>query len=182
MNKFLILSSVLLLSLFNYNSWADEGMWIPLYLGELNEAEMQAMGMNITAEEIYSVNRSSLKDAIVIFGGGCTGELVSDQGLILTNHHCGYSRIQKHSSVEHDYLTDGFWAMDMSQELPNPGLTVTFLVRMEEVTDQVLEVVDEAMTEVQRNAAIRTRIDSLEKKAVKDNHYKAVIKPFYYGN
>ena len=134
-NIFLLLATILLLQI---NVRSDEGMWIPLFLGELNEAEMQAMGMNITAEDIYSINQSSLKDAILLFGRGCTAELVSDEGLILTNHHCGYGRIQAHSSLENDYLTDGFWAMDRSEELSNPGLTVTLLVRMEEVTDQVL--------------------------------------------
>ena len=145
---------LIILFTINFTLKADEGMWIPLFLGQINEAEMQAMGMNITAEDIYSINQSSLKDAIVIFGGGCTGELVSDQGLLLTNHHCGYRQIQKHSSVDHDYLTNGFWAMDRSEELPNPGLKVTFLVRMEEVTDAVLNGVNAHMTEEDRNKII----------------------------
>ena len=153
-----------------------------MYLNELNEAEMQAMGMRITAEDIYSVNHSSLKDAIVIFGGGCTAELVSDEGLILTNHHCGYSRIQAHSSIEHDYLTDGFWAMDRSEELSNPGLTVTFLIRMEEVTEKVLDGVSSDMSETERDNIISDNIDSLKTEAIKDTHYKAVIKPFFQGN
>ena len=161
---------------------ADEGMWIPLYLGELNEAEMQAMGMKISAEDIYSENQASLKDAIVLFGRGCTGELVSDQGLILTNHHCGYSRILNHSSVEHDYLTDGFWAMDKSEELSNPGLTVTFLVRMEDVTERVLEGVKDDANETDRWEIINRNIDSIKVEAIKDTHYKAVIKPFFNGN
>ncbi len=180
MNKLYYL--LLFVFIFKLPAIADEGMWIPMYLGQLNEADMQAMGMNITAEDIYSVNRSSLKDAIVIFGGGCTGEVVSDQGLILTNHHCGYGRIQSHSSVEHDYLTDGFWAMDRSEELPNPGLTVTFLVRMEEVTDPVLSGLDPDLSEFERSAIISSRIDSLEQEAVEGTHYEARIKPFYYGN
>ncbi|MCB2218957.1 MAG: S46 family peptidase [Bacteroidetes bacterium] len=177
-----LLYPLLFVIVINISVRADEGMWIPLFLGQLNEAEMQAMGMNISAEDIYSVNQSSLKDAIVIFGGGCTGEVISDQGLILTNHHCGYSRIQRHSSVEHDYLTDGFWAMDKSEELPNPGLTVTFLVRMEEVTDQVLEGVGPDMNEAERKSLIDANMEQIEAAAVEDTHYKALIKPFYYGN
>ena len=180
MRKFYLLALVLSHFLFIAN--ADEGMWIPMYLSDLNEAEMQAMGMNITAEDIYSVNQSSLKDAIVIFGGGCTAELISDEGLILTNHHCGYSRIQKHSSIENDYLTNGFWAMNRSEELSNPGLTVTFLVRMEEVTEEVLMGVTDRMTESERNNIIGTNIDSITVRAVKGTHYKALVKPFFQGN
>ncbi len=167
---------------FQFISQADEGMWIPMYLGEINESEMQAMGMRITADDIYSINNSSLKDAIMIFGGGCTGEFVSDEGLLLTNHHCGYRSIQKHSSIEHDYLTDGFWAIDNSEELSNPGLTVTLLIRMEEVTSQVLDGVEETMNEAERNAIISAKIDEITEEAVKDTHYKAIVKPFYYGN
>ncbi|NOX46914.1 MAG: S46 family peptidase [Chlorobi bacterium] len=167
---------------FQIYSRADEGMWIPMYLGEMNEAEMQAMGMRITADDIYNINNASLKDAIMIFGGGCTGEFVSDQGLLLTNHHCGYRSIQKHSSVEHDYLTDGFWAMDKSEELANPGLTVTLLVRMEEVTSKVLDGVNENMTETERKAIVSANIDAIKEEASKDNDYKILIKPFFYGN
>ena len=178
-NLFLLLAAIIFLQ---YNVRSDEGMWIPLYLGELNEAEMQAMGMNITAEDIYSENHSSLKDAIMLFGRGCTAELVSDQGLILTNHHCGYSRIIDHSSVEHNYLTDGFWAMDKSEELPNPGLTVTFLVRMEDVTEKVLNGVLHGTNETERYRIIKQNIDSVKSEAVKDTHYKAVVKAFFSGN
>ncbi|HRX96046.1 MAG TPA: S46 family peptidase [Bacteroidales bacterium] len=173
---------LIILFTINFTLKADEGMWIPLFLGQINEAEMQAMGMNITAEDIYSINQSSLKDAIVIFGGGCTGELVSDQGLLLTNHHCGYRQIQKHSSVDHDYLTNGFWAMERSEELPNPGLKVTFLVRMEEVTDAVLNGVNAQMTEEERNKIIEENIETIKAEAIKGTHFQALIKPFYYGN
>lgn len=174
---------LLLVGLITFgNGIADEGMWIPLFLGELNEKEMQEMGMNITAEDIYSINQSSLKDAVVIFGGGCTGEVVSDEGLILTNHHCGYGRIQAHSSLENDYLTNGFWAMDKSEELPNPGLTVTFLVRMEEVTEKALEGVDQDMSEQQRSLRIRENIEKIEKDAIGETHYKASVRPFFQGN
>jgi len=161
---------------------ADEGMWIPMYLNELNEPEMQAMGMHISAEDIYNENHASLKDAIVIFGGGCTGGVVSDEGLLLTNYHCGYSRIQAHSSLQNDYLTQGFWATDKSNELPNPGLTVTFLVRMEEVTDRVLEGVNKGASEKERDRIIAGNIDKIEAEAIGDSHYTAVVKPFYYGN
>lgn len=162
--------------------FAGEGMWIPLFLKALNEKEMQDMGMRISAEDIYSINQACLKDAIVIFGGGCTGELVSDEGLLLTNHHCGYGSIQKHSSIDHDYLTDGFWAMNRGEELPNPGLSVTFLVRMEDVTRQILEVVNDNMSEAQRSEAVDKIVKEITKEATKDTHYEAIIKPFYYGN
>jgi hypothetical protein len=162
---------------------AGEGMWIPLFLGELNEAEMKEMGMRISAEDIYSINNASLKDAIVIFGGGCTGEIVSDQGLMLTNHHCGYGRIQSHSSLEHDYLTDGFWAMNREEELPNPGLSVTFLISMEDVTERVLENVIDNMTEATRDSVIDQNIEKIKSEAVdEDSHYKARVVPFYSGN
>ena len=161
---------------------AGEGMWLPILLQSLNEKEMQEMGMRISAEDIYSANHSSLKDAIVIFGRGCTGELVSDQGLLLTNHHCGYGQIQKHSSVEHDYLTDGFWAMNRSEELPNPGLTATFLVRMEDVTQKALADVTDEMSENDRFKKIKENIESIKEEATKDTHYEAVVKPFYSGN
>ncbi|MDD3742916.1 MAG: S46 family peptidase [Lentimicrobiaceae bacterium] len=161
---------------------AGEGMWLPLLLEQLNEKEMKSMGMRISAEDIYSINNSSLKDAILLFGRGCTAEIVSDKGLILTNHHCGYGQIQSHSSLEHDYLTNGFWAMNQSEELPNPGLSVTLLVRMEDVTSKVLQALKPGMSESQREAAIREISATLEQEAVKGTHYKAVVKPFYYGN
>lgn len=161
---------------------AGEGMWLPLLLEQLNEKEMKTMGMRISAEDIYSINKSSLKDAILLFGRGCTAEIVSDKGLILTNHHCGYGQIQSHSSLEHDYLTNGFWAMNPGEELPNPGLSVTLLVRMEDVTKQMLEAVQPGMSEVQREAALAAVRSKLEKEAVKATHYKAMIKPFYQGN
>ena len=111
---------------------------------------MQAKGFKLSAEDVYSINQASLKDAVVLFGSGCTGELVSDEGLLFTNHHCGYSYIQKHSSVEHDYLKDGFWAMNRSEELACPGLTVSFLERMEDVTSYILEGYSPSMTEKER--------------------------------
>ena len=177
--KRLLLSLAILLT--SAMAFAGEGMWIPMLL-QYNEKEMQEMGMRITADDIYSINHSSLKDAIVLFGGGCTGEIVSDYGLLLTNHHCGYDWIQKHSSVEHDYLTDGFWAMDRSQELPCPGLTVTILREMRNVTDQVLVDVTEEMTEAKRQANITENIKRIVAEVEKTTGYKASIKPFFLGN
>ncbi len=160
---------------------ADEGMWIPMLLKQLNESEMQANGLKLTAEDIYSINRSSLKDAVVHFGGGCTGEVISNQGLILTNHHCGYSQIQAHSSVENDYLKDGFWAKSLKDELANPGLFVTFIVRMDDVTDMVLKGTED-MNVVERTLAIQKNMKEIQDEAVKGTHYKAFIRPFFYGN
>jgi len=162
---------------------ADEGMWLPYLLQQMNEKDMQAKGMKITAEDIYSINQGSLKDAIVLFGGGCTGEIVSDQGLLLTNHHCGYGSIQSHSSLENDYLTNGFWAMKMEEELPTPGLSVTILKYMKDVSDEVLRFVSsDHMTEVQREQTIQKRIQNIIKEATAGTHYSAVVKPIYGGN
>lgn len=177
-----IFSILFITVLFSVQTIAKEGMWIPSLLNKFVAKDMRQMGMRLTADEIYSINNSSLKDAIVIFGGGCTGELVSDQGLMLTNHHCGYSRIQSHSNVENDYLTDGFWADSMDEELANPGLEVTFLERIEDVTSEVLKGVTDDMSEKDRKALVKEHIESLEQQATKGNHYKAVVKPFYYGN
>ena len=121
---------------------ADEGMWLPMFVKRLNEVDMQAAGLQLTAEELYSINHSSLKDAIVSFGGFCTGEVISGEGLVLTNHHCGYGAIQDHSTVENDYLTDGFWAMDRAAELNNPDLYVDYLLRKEDMTSRVLAEVN----------------------------------------
>ena len=160
---------------------ADEGMWIPMLLGR-NQAAMQKAGMHITAQDIYDVNNASLKDAVLLFGSGCTGEFVSQEGLLLTNHHCGYSFIVRHSTVEHDYLTNGFWAMSRDEEIACPGLTVTRLVRMEDVTRQVLEGVTEQTTEQDRKRIVQKNIEAVTAKAVEGTHYKAIVKPFYYGN
>lgn len=157
-------------------------MWIPALLGLLNESEMQSMGMRLSAEDIYSVNKSSLKDAIVKFGGGCTGEIISDQGLLLTNHHCGYGQIQRHSSVENDYLTDGFWAMSRAEELNNPGLTVTFIVRIEDVTARVLDEIGDEISESERAELIKARSNDIISEITESSHYEAEVKPFFYGN
>jgi hypothetical protein len=161
---------------------ADEGMWLPYLLKLLNEKDMQSKGMRISAEAIYDVNQSSLKDAIVLFGSGCTGEIVSDQGLLFTNHHCGYGRIQAHSSLENDYLSRGFWAMKKGEELPNPGLTVTLLVSMRDVTQEALKDVTDAMTEGERQAQIALNTKEIIAKAIAGSHYQATVEPIYNGN
>ena len=161
---------------------ADEGMWIPALISQ-RIADMQAKGFKLSAEDIYSVNQASLKDAVVIFGGGCTAEIVSGEGLLFTNHHCGYSQIQQHSSVEHDYLKDGFWAMNRSEELPNRGLSVSFLERMEDVTTAVLKGYKASMTEEERADLIRKNSDELVKKATADGKgLRANVEALYYGN
>lgn len=172
-----------LLSVFvAFTSIADEGMWLPMLVGK-NIKEMQKMGFKLTADDIYSVNKSSLKDAIAQFGGGCTAELISGEGLIITNHHCGFSQIQRHSSVEHDYLTNGFWAMSKQEELPNPGLTVRFLVRMDDVTSQVLNGVTNEMNDTERRKIIAANTKEMSTKVESEGvGYKAVIRPMYYGN
>ena len=171
----------LLAALLWLPSIADEGMWIPMLL-KRNEADMQQKGMKISAEDIYSINKACLKDAIVLFGSGCTGEFVSDKGLLFTNHHCGYSYIARNSTLEHNYLANGFWAKSLEEEIPCPGLTATRLVRMEDVTKQVLDGVTNDMNEVKRNEKIADNIEKITKKATEGTHYKAIIKPFYYGN
>lgn len=160
---------------------ADEGMWIVSLLNK-NIAEMQKMGLKLSAEDIYSVNNSSMKDAIIQFGRGCTGEIISSKGLLLTNHHCGYGQIQAHSTIEHDYLTDGFWAANYAEELPNPGLTARFLVRIEDVTTQVLASVNKNMDEVKRTETIESEMKNISKKAAEDTNYETVVRPFFDGN
>ena len=178
MKKLLIIIKAFIFSL---NSLAHEGMWIPSLLKAL-ENDMQAQGMKLTAEDIYSINQSSLKDAIVHFGGGCTAEVVSKNGLILTNHHCGYSQIQQHSSLEKNFLKDGFWAMSSEEELKNPGLTATFIIRIEDVTERVSRGITNDMD---AQTAYKMRYEtSLEiaKEATEGTGYEAVVKPFNYGN
>ncbi len=176
-----IIFILFILNFLPFSLKAEEGMWPPVFLSQ-RIGEMQKMGLKMTAEEIYSINNSSLKDAIVQFGSGCTGVLVSEKGLILTNHHCGFGSIQKQSRMEHDYLTNGFWAGSMEEELPNPGLTVTFLVRMEDVSIKVMEGVTASMTELDRAAVIKKNIEKIEKGASQGAGFEAKVKPFYYGN
>ncbi len=182
MKRFILLLTLAFFLIFNPSLRADEGMWIPMFVDRLNYEDMQKLGLQLTAEEIYSINHSSLKDAIVQFGRGCTGEIISDKGLLLTNHHCGYGQIQYHSAIEHDYLRDGFWAMSLEEELPNPGLTATFLVRIEEVTSKVTGQLTTEMTEEQRNSKIREISDILVKEAVGETGYTASVRSFFGGN
>ena len=178
--KRLVLACTMLVMLFPAK--ADEGMWLPFLLSGKQYNDMVSRGFRLSAEDLYSVNQASLKDAIVLFGRGCTGELVSAEGLLLTNHHCGYSRIQQHSSVAHDYLADGFWAMNKGEELPNPGLTASRLVRMEDVTAEITKVVTSKMSEKERNETIKKKSAELAKQAVEGTHFEGEVKPFFYGN
>ena len=161
---------------------ADEGMWLPSLISQRIQ-DMQAKGFKLDANDIYSINQASLKDAVVLFGRGCTGELISDEGLLLTNHHCGYGQIQYHSSVEHDYLKDGFWAMTRDEELPNPGLSVSFLDRMEDVTNQVLVGTNSSMNDILRDSIIRSNSKRLIRQATAEgNGLRATVEAMYYGN
>jgi hypothetical protein len=173
---------LLLVALTALRVQAGDGMWLPLLLKQLNEAEMKGLGMKMSAEDIYSVNRNSLKDAIVSFGGGCTGEVISEKGLVLTNHHCGESRIQSHSTLSKNYYADGFWAKSLAEELPNPGLFVTFIVRIEDVTKAVLENVEEEMPENLRQGNIERNIALLRKDAQHESWQETSVRPFFGGN
>ncbi len=181
MRKFISIL-VILVTFSGFQARADEGMWLLPLIEKLNIGTMTNMGLKLTAEDIYSLNKASMKDAIVIFGGGCTGEIVSPEGLLLTNHHCGYGSIQKHSSVEHDYLTNGFWAMNRKEELPNPGLSVTFLVRIEDVTSRVIDKTNAGMSEAERREAVNAESSAITAEAIKDTQYRAMVQPFYGGN
>lgn len=182
MKCFKLIIAFSLLAFFPSVSSADEGMWLPALISQRID-DMQAKGFKLDAEDIYSINQASLKDAVVLFNGGCTGELVSDKGLLLTNHHCGYGAIQRHSSVEHDYLKDGFWAMSLEEELPNEGLWVAFLVRMEDVTGRILEGYDVSMSERQRDSLIEANGARIKEAAVAEGpSYEASVEPMYYGN
>ena len=178
--RFIALGAMAFTSIFRAK--ADEGMWLPSLI-ENRIADMQEKGFRLSAEDIYSINQASLKDAVVLFGRGCTGELISPEGLLLTNHHCGYGQIQQHSSVEHDYLRDGFWAMNRSEELPNKGLTVSFLERMDDVTSIILKGYTSDMTEDERVALVKKNSEALIAEAVKDgNGLRATVEALYYGN
>ena len=168
---------------------ADEGMWLPMFVERLNYVDMQKMGLQLTPEELYSINHSSLKDAIVGLGSTprptgffCTGEIVSEHGLLFTNHHCGYGAVQKLSSMEHDYLHDGFWAKNYSEEIPAPEMTASFLIRMEDVTNDILGVVTDDMDWETRQMTIQGKIKELQDAASEEGKYNPVIKPFFEGN
>lgn len=168
---------------YTFQLKADEGMWLPMFIDRLNFVDMQKCGLHLTAEEIYSINNSSLKDAIVIFGGGCTGEIVSNQGLIFTNHHCGYASIASLSTVENDILTKGYYAATMSDELiPSSGLNVRFLLRVEDVTKQIIDSIPYEATELERDEIVSRISKRLESAAVKEKYQEANVKSFFYGN
>jgi hypothetical protein len=181
MKKLFAILTILVLG-FGFRAKADEGMWLLPLIEKLNMGKMTELGLKLSAEDIYSLNKVCVKDAVVIFGGGCTGEIVSSQGLILTNHHCGYGSIQAHSSVDHDYLQDGFWAKTKEEELPNPNLSVTFLIRIEDVTNQVLANVKQGMSETERTTSISEARQAIEKKASEGNNYRVQVGSFYGGN
>lgn len=168
--------------LFTFKAFADEGMWLPHLLKQLNEKDMKAMGFKLSADDIYSVNKKSMKDAVVLFGRGCTGEVISNEGLLLTNHHCGFGQIQSHSNIENDYLTNGFWAKERKDELPNQGLTVTFIIEIKDVSAEILKSITASMTEAERENAITAASLPLISKAVEGTHYEAIIKPMFGGN
>ena len=165
MRKTLLLVALIIAT--SFSAFADKGMWLPSLISSRIK-DMKAKGFKLSAEDIYSINKASLKDAVVLFDGGCTGEIVSEKGLLLTNHHCGYDAIQALSTVEHDYLTDGFWAKSHAEELPCPGLKVHILVRMEEVTDRL--------------AAGETKQQIIAKAEAEGVGYRASVEPMYYGN
>lgn len=172
----------LLLVSFRFVSFADEGMWLPQLLEQLNEKRMKSLGMKISAKDIYNVNKGSLKDAIVSFGGFCTGEVISDQGLVLTNHHCGFAAIQNHSTIDNNLLRDGFWARNLGMELPNADLFVTFIVRIDDVTKAILTNVTDNMSEKEKQQTIAKNMDALKKATPVESYQDILIKAFFDGN
>ncbi|MDO5760042.1 MAG: S46 family peptidase [Bacteroidota bacterium] len=178
------ISILLLVSLFAFAPLlkADEGMWLLMYLDKQTYKDMKSKGLKLTPKQIYDINKASLKDAIIQFGRGCTGEIVSDQGLILTNHHCGYSWIQSHSTIDHDYLSNGFWAYNKGEELPNPGLTAKFFIRMEDVTDKVLEGITDNTSESERLDIVRKNSKKIIESTTKGTTYSAEVSTMFNGN
>lgn len=178
------ITTLLLLAMFAFSPLvkADEGMWLLMSIDKQTYKEMKKKGLKLTPKQIYDINNASLKDAIIQFGRGCTGEIVSDQGLILTNHHCGYPQIQQHSTVEHDYLSNGFWAYNQSEELPNPGLTAKFFIRMEDVTEKVLKGVTNDMSETERAKIVRANSKKIKEETEKGTTYTAEVSTMFNGN
>ena len=172
----------ILLTTVSMTTFADEGMWFLMHLKRLNEADMQKKGLQLTAEEIYSINHSSLKDAIVQFDGGCTAEIVSDKGLVFTNHHCGYRSIAELSTPEHDYLTNGFWAKSHDEELKPKSLSVRFFVRMDDVSERILKHVTDEMSEKEREKIVNQEIAKIEQENSENGKYVVSVKSFYEGN
>jgi len=183
MKQLILICLVISGVLFHQEAKADEGMWLPLLVKRLNYDEMKKMGVKLSAEEIYDLNKSSLKDAVVMLSGGsCSAEAISPEGLLLTNHHCGYEAIQSNSTVEHDYLTDGFYAKSRGEELPSGGITASFLVRIEDVTQKILSELNPSMSESERTAKVRQLGKKLEDEAVGTTGYNAAVKSFFNGN
>lgn len=180
MKKYIL--SFAALVLVSVTAWADEGMWLPQLLETLNAREMKKMGMKINASDIYSINKGSLKDAIVSLGGFCTAEVISGKGLLLTNHHCGFDAIQNHSTLEHNYIRDGFWAPSYKEELSNPGLTATFIIRIDEVTAAVLNGVTAGMGEKERQSTIDKNIAVLKNTVKKEAWQEILVRSFFEGN
>jgi hypothetical protein len=178
-----LLLAVLLASAFlRFEARADEGMWIPLYIEKMILEDMQKLGLELTADQIFSLEQPSVSDAIVIFGRGCTGEIVSDKGLLLTNHHCGYGSIQSISTVENDILKNGFWAKSFEEEIPIPGLTVRFMVDIKNVTEAMMEGITDSMTEAERNEQLGKNRKAIEAEVEKDSNYNAGVREFFEGN
>ncbi len=165
-----------------FSARADEGMWLPQLLQKLNESRMKSLGMKISADDIYSINHSSLKDAVVSFGGFCTGDVISSKGLVLTNHHCGFDAIQNHSSLEHNYIRDGFWSKNNSEEIPNNGLFVTFIVRIDDVSAAAMTGVTAAMSESERQTAIDKNLAAVNKNVKKEATQQSFTRGFFEGN
>ena len=177
-----VLSSLTIILIFSSRLFAGEGMWLPILLKEYNEKDMQAQGLKLSAEDIYSINHSSIKDAVVSLGGFCTAEIVSDQGLLFTNHHCGFESIAAHSTKEHDYLKNGFWAKSHEEELSNEGLYVSILVYMKDVTKIIMDSANKVKNEDVRQLVIRKLRDSIEKAEPNTNDYKIQVRSFFKGN
>lgn len=163
-------------------SIADEGMWLPQLIQALNISDMKMNGFKLTASQIYDINKASMKDAVVLFGGGCTAEIISNKGLILTNHHCGFSNIAALSTVQNDYLKNGYWAMNNKEELMCKGLTVTFIKRIDDVTSKITSTLKPNFNENQIDSAIKSQIKLLETETKKSSGYDVFIRPFFYGN
>jgi ATP-dependent Lon protease len=181
MKKF-ILSLIIGVLLIPTTVKADEGMWFLMFIERLNHRDMQKMGLQLTAEEIYSINNHSLKDAIVQFNGGCTAEVISKDGLVLTNHHCGYDAIAELSTAEKNYLKDGYWAANRASEMKPSSLYVRFFVRMDDCSKRILAKVNDKMTEAEREKAVNQEIAAIEKENNEGGKYTVSVRPFFQGN
>ena len=179
MKKFSLFAGVILITL---TVCSKEGMWIPIFLEGVIMNDMKLNGFQLSAEDIYSINKESMKDAVVRFGGGCTGEMISSSGLLLTNHHCGYGQIQSHSSLKNDYLTNGFWAMNLKEELPNPGLSATFILRIEDVTEEYLAGTEGIVEKSRVDSILQSNSNRIIKSYTANSHFEGFIRSFFNGN